>query len=115
MILSGKMLGIAALLAVMKGFTFFFETAAGATPMHQVAVQADDIDSPINTVWVLVTAFLVFYMQAGFMALEGGVRPLSGIGERAAVVRVRHLRLRPPVLGDRVRVPVRIGQRLDRA
>jgi len=72
MILSGKMLGIAALLAVMKGFTFFFETAAGATPMHQVAVQADDIVSPINTVWVLVTAFLVFFMQAGFMALEAG-------------------------------------------
>jgi len=72
LILSGKMLGIAALLAAMKGFTFFFETAAGATPMHQVAVQADDFVSPINTVWVLVTAFLVFFMQAGFMALEAG-------------------------------------------
>src|SRR4051794_30054074 len=72
MILSGKMLGIAALLALMKGFTFFFENAAGATPMHQVSVQANDIISPINTVWVLVTAFLVFFMQAGFMALEAG-------------------------------------------
>ena len=28
--------------------------------------------NPINTVWVLVTAFLVFFMQAGFMALEAG-------------------------------------------
>src|SRR5579872_5119494 len=28
--------------------------------------------NPINTVWVLVTAFLVFFMQAGFMMLEGG-------------------------------------------
>src|SRR3954449_187778 len=72
MILSGKMLGIASLLALMKGFTFFFENAAGATPMHQVSVQANDIISPINTVWVLVTAFLVFFMQAGFMALEAG-------------------------------------------
>jgi ammonium transporter, Amt family len=26
----------------------------------------------LNTVWVLVTAFLVFFMQAGFMMLEGG-------------------------------------------
>ena len=28
--------------------------------------------NPLNTVWVLVTAFLVFFMQAGFMMLEGG-------------------------------------------
>src|ERR1700689_3127664 len=28
--------------------------------------------SPINTLWVLVTAFLVFFMQAGFMFLEAG-------------------------------------------
>ena len=72
LILGGKMLGIAALLGVMKGFAFFFENAAGATPLRQVSVQASDIVSPINTVWVLVTAFLVFFMQAGFMALEAG-------------------------------------------
>jgi Amt family ammonium transporter len=28
--------------------------------------------SPINTMWVLVTAFLVFFMQGGFMFLEAG-------------------------------------------
>ncbi len=28
--------------------------------------------NPINTLWVLVTAFLVFFMQAGFMFLEAG-------------------------------------------
>jgi Amt family ammonium transporter len=71
-LLGGKMLGIASVLAAMKGFAFFFESAAGATPMQDVAVQASDIVSPINTVWVLVTAFLVFFMQAGFMALEAG-------------------------------------------
>jgi len=37
--------------------------AAAATPAYV---------NPINTVWVLVTAFLVFFMQAGFMMLEGG-------------------------------------------
>src|SRR5438132_1267750 len=37
--------------------------AAPATPPYV---------NPINTVWVLVTAFLVFFMQAGFMMLEGG-------------------------------------------
>src|SRR5690349_17773280 len=72
-ILGGKMLGIVALLGVIKGFAFFLDTAAGATPLTQeVSVQASDIVSPINTVWVLVTAFLVFFMQAGFMALEAG-------------------------------------------
>lgn len=28
--------------------------------------------SPINTIWTLVAAFLVFFMQAGFMCLEAG-------------------------------------------
>ena len=69
-ILGGKMLGIASLLAVMKGFAFFFETAAGAAPLQDAAAATDQWVSPINTMWVLVTAFLVFFMQAGFMALE---------------------------------------------
>ena len=30
------------------------------------------LSTPLNTVWVLVTAFLVFFMQAGFMMLEAG-------------------------------------------
>src|SRR5207237_3365451 len=51
---------------------YFLETPAGASPVAQVAHQANDFVSPINTVWVLVTAFLVFFMQAGFMALEAG-------------------------------------------
>ena len=71
-ILGGKMLGIVALLGVMKGFSFFIETPAGASTLGQVAHKANDFVSPINTVWVLVTAFLVFFMQAGFMALEAG-------------------------------------------
>ena len=71
-ILGGKMLGIASLLAIIKTFSFFLENAAGAAPLQDVAVQAGDIVNPINTVWVLVTAFLVFFMQAGFMALEAG-------------------------------------------
>ena len=35
-------------------------------------LKADDIVNPLNTVWVLVAAFLVFFMQAGFMMLEAG-------------------------------------------
>src|SRR5436305_2203613 len=71
-ILGGKLLGIASLLAIIKGFSWFLESAAGAAPLAQVAHEANDFVSPINTVWVLITAFLVFFMQAGFMALEAG-------------------------------------------
>src|SRR5947208_1663513 len=71
-ILAGKMIGILGILGSIKAFTLWFETAAGATPLAQAAHQAGDFVSPINTVWVLVTAFLVFFMQAGFMALEAG-------------------------------------------
>jgi Amt family ammonium transporter len=41
--------------------------AADATPPPNPAYV-----NPINTMWVLVTAFLVFFMQAGFMFLEAG-------------------------------------------
>ena len=32
----------------------------------------EDVVNSLNTVWVLVAAFLVFFMQAGFMMLEAG-------------------------------------------
>jgi ammonium transporter, Amt family len=71
-ILAGKMLGIAALLGGMKVFAFFLEAPAGAAPLQDAADQTAHTISAINTTWVLVTAFLVFFMQAGFMALEAG-------------------------------------------
>jgi Amt family ammonium transporter len=71
-ILAGKMVGIAGLLGAMKVFAFLLETPAGAAPVQDVAHKANDLISPINTIWVLVAAFLVFFMQAGFMALEAG-------------------------------------------
>jgi Amt family ammonium transporter len=70
-IFAGKLLGIAAMFGVVFLFAFLFNSAAGAAPA-QAAVKATDTVSPINTMWVLVTAFLVFFMQAGFMALEAG-------------------------------------------
>ncbi|MCU1357140.1 MAG: ammonium transporter [Acidimicrobiales bacterium] len=70
-LLAGKIVGVAAVFAFIAGFAFFFETAAGASP-GQAAMKASNLISPINTMWVLVAAFLVFFMQAGFMALEAG-------------------------------------------
>src|SRR5438874_12564335 len=71
-ILAGKMLGIVAALLAVKVFGWYFGSQASAAAIRQVATKADDIVSPLNTVWVLVTAFLVFFMQAGFMGLEAG-------------------------------------------
>src|SRR6202011_5486017 len=71
-IMGGKLLGLIAVLGAIKGFAWFFDSVATAAPLKQVAVKADDIVSPVNTIWVLVPAFLVFFMQAGFMALEAG-------------------------------------------
>jgi Amt family ammonium transporter len=71
-VLGGKMLGIAAVLGGVKLFAFFLETPAGAAPSQDAAEQFAHTVSAVNTVWVLVAAFLVFFMQAGFMALEAG-------------------------------------------
>ena len=50
--------------------------AAAAAPAAPAAAAPADTTpayvNPINTMWVLVTAFLVFFMQAGFMFLEAG-------------------------------------------
>src|SRR4051812_32083947 len=71
-VLAGKMAGVIAAIAAIKGFFWFFESAAGATPLEPVIHQANDLVNPLNTVWTLMAAFLVFFMQAGFMALEAG-------------------------------------------
>src|SRR5665811_894207 len=70
-LLAGKMTAVVILLGMMKGASWYFDSAAGAAT-GVVQHHANDFVSPINTVWVLVTAFLVFFMQAGFMGLEAG-------------------------------------------
>lgn len=70
-VLGGKLLGVAAVLGLMKAAGWLAGDPAGAA-VAQAAHKADELISPINTMWVLVAAFLVFFMQAGFMALEAG-------------------------------------------
>ena len=68
--LGAKIAGVLLCLAIMKGVTSYFFTpafadeAAAATPAPYI--------NPINTMWTVVAAFLVFFMQAGFMFLEAG-------------------------------------------
>jgi Amt family ammonium transporter len=70
--LTGKMLGTVALLGVMGGVAWYFGGNASAQAAETPMAQAADLINPLNTVWVLVAAFLVFFMQAGFMMLEAG-------------------------------------------
>jgi Amt family ammonium transporter len=69
--LAGKMVGLIGVLAVIVGTFWLIGNVAGASTVGQ-AVKGSDVVNPLNTVWVLVAAFLVFFMQAGFMMLEGG-------------------------------------------
>jgi ammonium transporter, Amt family len=73
--LGGKMIGVTLALVGIYAITWYFSTKLGAAPLHgedAPAVQATDIVNPLNTVWTLIAAFLVFGMQAGFMFLEAG-------------------------------------------
>jgi Amt family ammonium transporter len=74
--LFGKLLGV--------GLAFYAIVSLGPWIAGKVAhaaslPQADDVQTQVtgainavNTAWVLVAAFLVFFMQAGFMMLEAG-------------------------------------------
>jgi Amt family ammonium transporter len=100
-LLGGKAIGVGVCFLVMFGLSFYFgssgrvhaQTAAPAAATAPAAPAAPAAAAPaaaaepaaapatppnppyvnpINTMWVLVTAFLVFFMQAGFMFLEAG-------------------------------------------
>src|SRR5438132_3743808 len=72
--LGGKMLGLGVMMLGLWAITWYFSTKAGATMLGQTTpvLKADDVVNPLNTVWVLLAAFMVFFMQAGFMMLEAG-------------------------------------------
>jgi Amt family ammonium transporter len=68
-ILASKLLGVVALLITIAVASHFFGHTAHA---DDPAAPPPAYVNPMNTLWVLVTAFLVFFMQAGFMMLEAG-------------------------------------------
>src|SRR5512136_2185268 len=73
LMLAGKTLGVALLLTAVYYISSFIGvnvTAADAPPPP--VLKGNDIVNPINTVWTLLAAFLVFGMQAGFTMLEAG-------------------------------------------
>ena len=69
LLLAGKGAGIALTLAII-GVTSIF--LGGHAMAADPDLKGNDIVNPINTVWTLVAAFLVFGMQVGFTMLEAG-------------------------------------------
>src|SRR6516225_9185689 len=67
-IAAGKALGLTILLAVIwfVGDAWSHPACAADSPHSEVVINA------LNTVWTLIAAFLVFFMQAGFLFLEAG-------------------------------------------
>jgi Amt family ammonium transporter len=69
LLLAGKALGVGLVLLIITVVTgAFFSHVLAA----DVEVKAADVVNPLNTVWTLVAAFLVFGMQVGFTMLEAG-------------------------------------------
>src|SRR6266436_3461872 len=72
LLLAGKLTGLA---LVLLGIMFVNPSLLGFGVLAQAAepaLKGNDIVNPINTVWTLVAAFLVFGMQVGFTMLEAG-------------------------------------------
>jgi Amt family ammonium transporter len=69
--LAGKMGGLALALGAFWFIGPWLHTAASAQS-DAGGPAVEDVVNATNTLWVLVTAFLVFFMQAGFMMLEAG-------------------------------------------
>src|SRR3954454_14420378 len=65
----GKAIGLGLVLLLVALCSGLLGTRVFAA---ETGVKASDIVNPINTLWVLLAAFLVFGMQVGFTMLEAG-------------------------------------------
>ena len=69
LLLTGKLLGVALLLVLVGLIPALFD---GKVFAQGADLKGNDVVNPLNTVWTLVAAFLVFCMQVGFTMLEAG-------------------------------------------
>src|SRR5581483_6137285 len=69
LLFAGKLLGVGLVLVVMTAVSYLF---FGRVYAADAEVKPADVINPVNTVWTLVAAFLVFGMQVGFTMLEAG-------------------------------------------
>src|SRR6059058_4626052 len=70
LLLGGKLAG----LAVLAGCAYLFNPDLFGFRVFAAdpTIKANDVVNPLNTVWTLIAAFLVFGMQVGFTMLEAG-------------------------------------------
>jgi Amt family ammonium transporter len=68
-LLVGKLAAIAIL---VTAFALFAALTGSAAHADDPVLKGNDIVNPLNTMWVLIAAFLVFGMQVGFTMLEAG-------------------------------------------
>ncbi len=66
----GKLAG----LALLAGAVYYFNPGLFGHKVYaaDAVLKGNDIVNPLNTVWTLIAAFLVFGMQVGFTMLEAG-------------------------------------------
>jgi Amt family ammonium transporter len=69
LLLAGKFIGVILLLVIVGLIPALF---SGKVSADDGEVKGSDIINPLNTLWTLVAAFLVFGMQVGFTMLEAG-------------------------------------------
>src|SRR6201995_1059506 len=69
LLLAGKLLGVSLLIGVVL---LSPELIGWKTLAADTELKGNDIVNPLNTVWTLLAAFLVFCMQVGFTMLEAG-------------------------------------------
>jgi Amt family ammonium transporter len=69
LVLAGKAIAIALLMLIIFNVSAWTSTVAFAADTE---MKAADVVNPLNTLWTLVAAFLVFGMQVGFTMLEAG-------------------------------------------
>lgn len=69
MLIAGKAIGLTLL---FSGLVLAASVFGGAAQAADAPVKPESIINPINTLWTLLAAFLVFGMQAGFTLLEAG-------------------------------------------
>src|SRR5215211_5417965 len=56
------------------------------TPVKQGAATPEDVALAVDTIWVIVAAMLVLFMQAGFAMLEVGFSRMKNVGSVVAKI-----------------------------
>src|SRR4051812_33563763 len=69
-LMAGKIVGVGLLLLIV--IAIFPDLIGVKSFAAETEIKGNDVVNPLNTVWTLIAAFLVFGMQVGFTMLEAG-------------------------------------------